>query len=284
MLTPGELAAKLNRLVLSILLVGHIHVEPEWRQGPLLLKYHSLWIIQKGKGLFTIDGIRYPAEPGKVFFFAPHMKVERTTDPNDLLEYSFLRFHYTEVYEEKEQWIIPENRTSPFPLSGMYTVHNAPRLIDLFEQIYQLWQQHGHITAMRRNLLLQELLLFLILDFRAQKSAGDATVAIELTQDYMVTHYRQSLSVENLARMAGLSPSHYTRLFRKTIGYSPIDYLTHLRVDRAKEMLALSDYRLKPIAESVGYADEFYFSRVFKKIEGVSPRDYAKKHRIKGSP
>ncbi|MBC8081362.1 MAG: helix-turn-helix transcriptional regulator, partial [Gorillibacterium sp.] len=212
------------------------------------------------------------------------MTVERTTDPNDPLEYGFLRFHYTEVYEEKEQWVIPCGEISPFPLSGMYTIHNAPHLIDLFEQVHQLWQQRGHITAMRRNLLLQDLLLFLVLDFRTQKIAGDATAAIEHTQDYMATHYREALFVDDLAQMAGLSSSHYTRLFRKTIGYSPIDYLTHLRVDRAKEMLALSHYRLKLIAESVGYADEFYFSRIFKKIEGMSPRDYAKKHRVKDLP
>lgn len=284
MLTPGELAARLNRLVLSIFLVGHIRVEPTWHQGPWTLKYYSFWIIQKGRGTFTIDGIHYPAEPGKVFFYTPGMTVERFTDPEDPLEYGYLRFYYTEIYEEKEQWVLPGDVVSPFPLSGMYNVHNVPRLIDLFEQIHKLWQQRGHITAMRRNILLQELLLFLVLDFRAQKIDGHAATGIELTQEHMAAHYRDPLTVGNLADMAGLSPSHYSRLFRKTIGYSPIDYLTHLRVDRAKELLALSDYRLKSIAESVGYSDEFYFSRLFKKITGMSPSDYAKKHRIKSSP
>ncbi|MNW18466.1 HTH-type transcriptional activator Btr [compost metagenome] len=50
-------------------------------------------------------------------------------------------------------------------------------------------------------------------------------------------------------------------------------------MDRAKELLSLSDYRLKSIASSVGYTDEFYFSRIFKKVTGQSPRDYAKKHK-----
>ncbi|WJH36738.1 AraC family transcriptional regulator [Paenibacillus sp. CC-CFT747] len=207
------------------------------------------------------------------------MTVERASDPEHPLEYYFLRFYYTEMYEEKEQWISRSAAESTFPLQGMYTLHNPPPLINLMEQMTVLWKRRGHLTAMRRRMILQEIWYDLIQDFRAQKIAGDTTAAIEFTQDYMSTHYREPLTLEGLAHMAGLSVSHYSRLFRKYIGYSPIDYLTHLRVDRAKEMLVLSDYRLKAIAGSVGYSDEFYFSRIFKKIEGMSPRDYAKRHR-----
>jgi AraC-like DNA-binding protein len=280
MLTPGELAARLNKLVISLLLVGRQKCSPEWHQPPRTIRHHSIWLIIKGKGTFTINGTHYPVEPGKFFCFSPGMDVERQTDPEHPLEYYFFRFHYTETFDEKEQWISRSSNESAFPLEGMYTVHNAPQLIYLFEQLDILWKRRGHMTAMRRKILLLEFFLTLIQDFRAQKVAGDTTAAIELTQDYMVGHYQEPLTLDGLAQMAGLSISHYSRLFKKYIGYSPIDYLTHLRVDRAKELLVLSDYRLKSIANSVGYTDEFYFSRIFKKVTGVSPRDYAKKHRF----
>lgn len=280
MLTPGELASRLNKLVISILIVGHRKCEMDWYQKAQPIKHHSVWLIIKGKGTFTINGTHYPAEPGKLFWFAPGMVVERTTDPEHPLEYYFIRFHYTECYEDKEQWVYNSASATRFPLEGMYTVTNTPQLIYLFEQLDGLWKRRGHMTAMRRKILLQELLLTLVTDFRAQKIAGDTTAAIELTQDYMIGHYQEPLTLEGLAQMAGLSVSHYSRLFKKYIGYSPIDYLTHLRVDRAKELLVLSDYRLKSIAGSVGYTDEFYFSRIFKKVTGVSPREYAKNHRI----
>ncbi|ALS24232.1 MULTISPECIES: AraC family transcriptional regulator [Paenibacillus] len=280
MLTPGELASRLNKLVISILIVGHRKCETDWYQKAQPIKHHSVWLIIKGKGTFTINGTHYPAEPGKLFWFAPGMVVERTTDPEHPLEYYFIRFHYTECYEDKEQWVYNNASETRFPLEGMYTVTNTPQLIYLFEQLDVLWKRRGHMTAMRRKILLQELLLTLVTDFRAQKIAGDTTAAIELTQDYMIGHYQEPLTLEGLAQMAGLSVSHYSRLFKKYIGYSPIDYLTHLRVDRAKELLVLSDYRLKSIASSVGYTDEFYFSRIFKKVTGVSPREYAKNHRI----
>lgn len=280
MLTPGELAARLNKLVISILLVGHQKCDETWYQKPRTIRYHSLWLIIKGKGTFTINDTHYPAEPGKLFCFEPGMKVERRSDPDNPLEYYFLRFHYTECFEEKEQWVYRSSAESKFPLEGMYTVTNTPQLIYLFEQLNGLWKRRGHMTAMRRKVLLLELFMTLVQDFRAQKIAGDTTAAIELTQDYMIGHYQEPLTLEGLAQLAGLSVSHYSRLFKKYIGYSPIDYLTHLRVDRAKELLVLSDYKLKSIASSVGYSDEFYFSRIFKKVTGVSPREYAKKHRF----
>ncbi|RAV16353.1 helix-turn-helix domain-containing protein [Paenibacillus contaminans] len=280
MLTPGELAAKLNKLVFSILLIGHQKCAPDWYQPLRTIRHPSFWLIIKGKGSFEIDGIHYPAEPGKIFFFTPGTVVERRTDPESPLEYYLLRFHYTETYEEKEQWISRSAAESPFPLAGMYTVQNPPQLMYMMEQLVVLWKRRGHMTAMRRNILLHEFLLALVQDFRAQKIAGDATAAIEATQDYMTTNYREPLTLEGLSGMAGLSVSHYSRLFKKIIGYTPIDYLTHLRVDRAKELLVLSDYRLKSIASSVGYSDEFYFSRMFKKIVGLSPREYAKKYRV----
>ncbi|GAA3409912.1 AraC family transcriptional regulator [Paenibacillus hodogayensis] len=279
MLTTGEIAAQLNKLVFSILLTGHRKNEPAWLQPLRTVRHHSFWLIVRGKGTFTINGTMYPAEPGKLFVFIPGMLVERRSDADQPFEYYFLRFHYTETYEEKEQWICRSPAESPFPLQGMYSLQNTPQFIYWMEQLFILWQRRGHITAMRRKILLQEFWLALLQDFRAQRRAGDTTASIELTQDYMVQHYQEQLTLESLAQLAGLSVSHYSRLFKKVIGYSPIDYLTHLRMDRAKELLVLSDYRLKSIAQSVGYHDEFYFSRMFKKIVGLSPRDYVKRHR-----
>ncbi|GIP34745.1 AraC family transcriptional regulator [Paenibacillus sp. J2TS4] len=279
MLTPGELASALNKLVFSPQLIGHNKTEADWRRPAGRIRHPSMWLIVRGKGVFIINGTHYPAEPGKLFFFTPDMIVERRTDPEDPLEYYFLRFHYSECYQDKDVWSFNHAQDRPFPLQGMYTLNNPPQLIYLLEQLAALWKRRGPITAMRRKIMMQELMLAIILDFRSQKIAGDTTAAIDKTQDYMSWHYQEPLTLEQLAQMAGLSVSHYSRLFKKYTGYSPIDYLTHIRVDRAKELLVLSGYRLKSIANSVGYSDEFYFSRIFKKIEGISPREYAKKHR-----
>ncbi|MCC3357130.1 AraC family transcriptional regulator [Bacillus sp. REN16] len=95
-------------------------------------------------------------------------------------------------------------------------------------------------------------------------------MAIDSTIDYMVNHYHEHMTLSDLAKMAGLSTSHYARLFKEYVGYSPIDYLTHVRIDRAKELLAISDFRIKEISQSVGYQDDFYHKMKFAFVTDAS--------------
>ncbi|WP_258207006.1 helix-turn-helix domain-containing protein [Paenibacillus radicibacter] len=95
-------------------------------------------------------------------------------------------------------------------------------------------------------------------------------------RDYMNVHYNEPLSIAQLALMADMNPKYFGDLFKKLFGHTAIDHLTNLRISRAKRYLTESDDRLRDIAQKVGYSDEFYFSRKFKKEVGVSPSDYAK--------
>ncbi|WP_426333742.1 AraC family transcriptional regulator [Paenibacillus silvae] len=96
---------------------------------------------------------------------------------------------------------------------------------------------------------------------------------------YMDKHYDQPLSIAELASEAGISPKYFVDLFKKTYGQSAMEYLTDLRINRAKRYLKESNHKLRDIALKVGYSDEYYFSRKFKKEVGVSPSDYAKNAR-----
>lgn len=275
----NHILRQLNRMVYTILLVGYQQCGPTWKRKRKH-RFHSFWMITKGSGEFIINGTPHKAEPGKLFVIVPGTVYEaRTTDEEGMLEYFFIRFDCATSYEDKEEWHFATLEEDEFPLAGMYTLQNAPQVINLYEQIYHLWQRRGQVVTMRRKILFQELLLAIVQDLRAQEVTGSTTLAIERTIDYMVTRYKENLTLDELAHLAGLSNSHYSRLFKKYSGYSPIDYLTHLRMDRAKELLALSDYRLKAVARSVGYQDEFYFSRIFKKVVGESPSAFAHKHR-----
>lgn len=96
---------------------------------------------------------------------------------------------------------------------------------------------------------------------------------------YIESHYDEPLSIAQLAKMANICPKYFVDLFKKTFGQSAIEYLTNVRINRAKRYLAESDERLRDIARKVGYKDEFYFSRKFKKEVGMSPRDFSKNTR-----
>lgn len=98
-------------------------------------------------------------------------------------------------------------------------------------------------------------------------------------REYIAEHYHEPLSIDQLAGMAGLRPKYFGELFKKTFGQSTLDYLTELRISRAKQYLQESDYLLREIAHKVGYSDEFYFSRKFKKETGVPPSSFIRQHK-----
>ncbi|QJC50332.1 helix-turn-helix domain-containing protein [Paenibacillus albicereus] len=102
---------------------------------------------------------------------------------------------------------------------------------------------------------------------------------LEPVRAYMEEHMREPLSLELLAELAGCSPKHFAASFKKAYGSTPREHLTRLRLAKAKQLMLRSDSRLKDVAHAVGYEDEFYFSRLFKKAHGVSPTRYMEQRR-----
>ncbi len=92
--------------------------------------------------------------------------------------------------------------------------------------------------------------------------------------DFVAQNFGKSILVEDLARQAALSPSHFAQLFKRTIGMSPMQFVTTYRVEQSRKKLAQHDTPLIDIAMSCGFADQAHFSRVFKQVEGQTPSEY----------
>ena len=93
---------------------------------------------------------------------------------------------------------------------------------------------------------------------------------------YMQQHYRESLRLEDVSSAVGFNATYFSTLFKKETGQNFMDYLTELRISKAKELLCGETLSVQDVAEMVGYSDLKYFSRLFKKATGVSPSDYKK--------
>ncbi len=98
--------------------------------------------------------------------------------------------------------------------------------------------------------------------------------AVAKAKDYIDSHYSQDLSLEDISRQTDISPYYFSKLFKNKTGVTFIDYLTNLRIDKAKELLKDPSRSMKEICSEVGYSDPNYFSRIFKKITGKTPTEY----------
>lgn len=91
---------------------------------------------------------------------------------------------------------------------------------------------------------------------------------------FMAENYVQQITLEMVAEHVGLSPSYFSTLFRRTTGSSFRSYLCRIRVEESKHLLLHTEYSLSDIAVAVGFTDQSYYSRVFKRIVGITPGKY----------
>ncbi|MEK7781525.1 MAG: AraC family transcriptional regulator [Verrucomicrobiota bacterium] len=106
------------------------------------------------------------------------------------------------------------------------------------------------------------------------RARSKAAQRIEPSLRYMMQHLHQPMKVPTLSAMAGLSNSSFFALFKSATGQTPLDFLIRARMQRAGELLAGTSLQIKEVAALLGYDDQFYFSRLFKSVHGLPPREY----------
>ena len=103
---------------------------------------------------------------------------------------------------------------------------------------------------------------------------------IQLATQYTKKHYNENLSINGLAELYNMSPNYFSSVFKRELDQSAVNYITEVRMEKAREYLKDTDLSVIEIAENVGYEDSQYFFRVFKKTTGVTPLQYRQQYRI----
>ena len=101
---------------------------------------------------------------------------------------------------------------------------------------------------------------------------------VDLAINYMNLNYAKNISIELLSRIVGVDRTYFYRLFKDSTKISPKEYLSNLRIEKAKMLLCNSNMNIKEIALSVGFSNYLSFERVFKEKSGVNPTIYRKKN------
>jgi two-component system response regulator YesN len=111
---------------------------------------------------------------------------------------------------------------------------------------------------------------------KAQNNIDYSNHIVKATKEYLENHYTEDISLEDVAEQVNISPQNFSKLIKKTTGFNFIDWLSMLRVKKAKELLTNSNLTVKEVCFMVGYKDPNYFSRIFKKRIGITPSEYVK--------
>ncbi len=220
-----------------------------------------------GKAEFIFDGTPYILAPGNVVHGGAQMELDRRVIGN--VKWEYLLVLYRVCAHEPEDFSLP---SSHFELQ----IGQTPRLAELLDQLWRISSQPGGIFAFRTEMLFRCVLDEIFTGARNQINDG-AQALFELTTAYMHEQYMHALTVRGLAEQNGVNENRLSYVFHKYAGMGPGDYLVAYRLNRAKELLLKLEAPVYAVAKSVGYADPYHFSRIFKKQFGISPSEFREK-------
>lgn len=233
---------------------------------------HILIYCHEGEGSVIIDKQEYKISPGD-FYLIPAL-TRHTYAANADNPWTIFWIHFKG--ESADDWV---KQIHQYLNSYSGFIPDSEKTIRLFNEIYTpLERGYSMEHLMYSNMYLWHYLsTFIYQEKNKSRMNNTETDTIDSAIDYMQKNVDQNLTLEKIAQHVQFSTSHFSLLFRKKTGFSPIEYYNHLKMQQACQYLLFTKQRIKEIALEVGMSDQHYFSRTFKKTMGVSPQEYRNK-------
>ena len=223
-------------------------------------------ITLTGFARFMINDRSYELKTGNVLHVGPGnvLSKKRLSETN----YSYLLIHYRILNKVQEE--------SPFYINNyLMEIENRKKILQCALELADNFNSNNLYKKLKGKSLFLSLIVELIHTIK-NNSQQHPTVNLEKIKSYIQQHYAEAISITDIANNFGIKRRYLTSVFQRYIGISPIEYLTACRIHKAQELLSFTEKQILEISNSVGYADNLYFSRVFKKKTGMSPTEYRK--------
>lgn len=230
---------------------------------------YVLILCLDGAGEGHLDETRWSLRAGQGVLLPPGRSHDYAADAKS--PWTIIWFHFVGVWAgEYARLIGGAGRTRKF------TVHNIEVVVDAFEECHR-YVSGGYTDADLIGLstsFSRFMGLCRTLQQPADPRCRRSREQVLRTIRYMRENLGRSISLEELARAAGLSIPHYSAMFKRQMNCSPIGFLTRLRLQKACERIEHSDDTIAEIGYAVGYGDPLYFSRVFRRHMGATASEY----------
>jgi AraC-like DNA-binding protein len=269
--TPSDL----NREVFySVVRAGHLLAGTEHRIERSTYPGHELIFCRAGAGWARIGGRQHRVGAGELLWvncFHPHAYGAVPQTPWELYWVRADGLHLDRICK-----ILSAESQPVFPHLGAAAVERQ------FTAIFAQMQTGRPEAPAWIHAELAKLIALLFQARRESAAAGQPDIPPRLHKAWerMRLYYHLPLRVAELATLAGMSPSHFSREFKAVFGTSPIDWLRRERISQAKRRLIESDDSIKEVARQTGFSDQYYFSKDFKQLTSLTPTEF--RHRERG--
>ncbi|MFE1440189.1 AraC family transcriptional regulator [Streptomyces sp. NPDC058739] len=241
---------------------------PSWRIRDFV--NHSSTILAycvSGRAHYLIDSAAYEITAGDVLFLpkaAPHTASSSPDDP--------WRF-VTTAFTLADPTLAPPPELDAIPV---LTKGAQADVAPLFQEMYTAWagKDAGYLLRIRGAIALT--LNKIVSGCDAPNGLPPYQRRIGKVTQLLADDYDRTYSVEELADLCNLSPSHFRSLFKRATGMTATQYQQHLKITKATEFLASGEYNVTEAARASGFRDVYYFSYLYKKLTGINPSAVAR--------
>lgn len=253
-----------NFIDLGLYQYGWEHCAPAHSFGPSSRNHYLFHYVISGSGTLMANDSKgitqtYEIKSGQGFLIFPKQITTYIADTEDPWEYTWLEFDGLRVKEALDLT----------DLSLDNPIYNAKSKY-LSESILNETPFHliGH--------------LFLFLDYLTRSSKSTRIVQTSKMSDFYIKeainfieqNFQNDISIEEIAEVCGINRSYLGKIFKKSVGKSPQEFLMNYRMVKATELLKLTDLSIADIGKAVSYENQLHFSRAFKTVLGISPRHW----------
>ena len=268
-----------NFVDLSLYQYGMEQCPPAYSFGPATRNHYLFHYVLSGTGRLIANDSKgisheYQIRSGEGFMIFPRQINTYIADPKLPWEYIWIEFDGMRARE-----IIETAGLSPD--HPVYHASYKDLRENMKDEMIYIAEHHD---ATPFHLMGH---LYLFIDYLSRSSSSQITASgrvrdfyIKEALNYIEQNFQNDISVENIASFCGLNRTYFGRIFKETVGKSPQQFLLSYRMAKAAELLKLTELSISDIGNAVGYPNQLHFSRAFKNVYGVSPREWRNKNQM----
>ena len=268
-----------NFVDLSLYQYGMEQCPPAYSFGPATRNHYLFHYVLSGTGRLIANDSKgisheYQIRSGEGFMIFPRQINTYLADPKLPWEYIWIEFDGMRARE-----IIETAGLSPD--HPVYHASYKDLRENMKDEMIYIAEHHD---ATPFHLMGH---LYLFIDYLSRSSSSQITASgrvrdfyIKEALNYIEQNFQNDISVENIASFCGLNRTYFGRIFKETVGKSPQQFLLSYRMAKAAELLKLTELSISDIGNAVGYPNQLHFSRAFKNVYGVSPREWRNKNQM----
>jgi AraC-like DNA-binding protein len=244
------------------------HAESHFRERLQPISEYVLIYCMDGEGWFKLEEQEYKVRANQFFILPPNRPHTYGADKDN--PWTIYWIHFTGSHAA----IYSENSQVPMDIRPALNSRISERQ-HVFEEIFSTLERSTELESLRYASSLLHYYLASMRYLRLYRpEATTSPSLIDAVKHYMQENIERHLTLEQIAQYTGYSPSHFSSLFRKATGESPLAYLNRLKIEHACLLLKTTDMRINQICHKVGISDNYYFSRLFKQHTGISPKQF----------